>query len=63
MEQEIVTAMKSEIKALKNQFEKKKAELHSMKRDLYRKQRALSLFIGEDKKRNEMPVVQSVAQK
>ncbi|MBI2629506.1 hypothetical protein HYW76_00225 [Candidatus Pacearchaeota archaeon] len=63
MENEIVNAMKAEIKALKNQFEKKKAELHNLKRDLYRKQRAMTLFIGEDKKRFENPVVQIVAQK
>lgn len=44
---EIVIAMKSEIKGLKNQFEKMKVELKEKRREMRRKQRALILFTEE----------------
>ena len=46
---ELMQVMTAEIKSMKSQFERNKIELQSMKRDIKRKERAVVLFLGNDR--------------
>ena len=58
---EIATAMKSEIKALRNQMDKAKSEVTDLRRLINRRQRALSLYTTDSRENKREEVLLVVA--